>query len=186
MSSDKHMIRQEFITFGPKAIMPPGWEEEIKQKKKQGDPLSYVKNVNGWGVRMDITNGKITMIGEKTLGRTGTIKVILETAENTGPSIKLIPIPYDLYSHEGKYCEVNDRKGRENREFTTESKDEYERVYMGSSIVTPSEFFNQAVPSYFDLLKQKTLDDFVPKIADEISKIQAPAAIAATTETETT
>jgi hypothetical protein len=118
--------------------------------------------------------GKMTLIAEKSLGRNGTIKLIVESKEGTAPLIKNIPIPYDTYTHQGKYCEVNDRKQRTDTEFKKEDNDEFQRQFLGSSIVTPSEFFEQAVPSFSEILKQKTLDDFIPKIADELSKVQRP------------
>jgi len=166
LSNSKHVINQKIINFGP---------VEPKDRTKEGDPLYIQKKVDGWVVVSSVTeNGKVTMIGEKSTGRFGTIKVIVETTENTAPLLKLMPYPYDLYTHEGKYVEVNDRKERTAEEFKKENKDEYERQYLGSSIVTPNEFFNQAVPSFELLLKEKTLDQYIPKIADEVSKVQKP------------
>jgi hypothetical protein len=177
MSLDKHTLRQETWTYD-------AWAQERKKaqlqeqgKKQEGDSLLTSKNVNGWALRMDVNQyGKMTLIAEKTLGL-GTITVRLDTKE-IAPLIKLMPIPYDIFTHEGKYVEVNDRKQRENPEFKKDDKegDEYSRQWNGSSIVTPSDFFNQAVPSFEELLKQKTLDEFVPKIETELLKIKRPKA----------
>jgi len=161
---DNHTIRTRIISFDP--VKP-------KDRSKEGDSLYINKKVNGWTMVFDVTeNGKVTLIGEKSIGRFGTIKVIVETIENIAPLLKLMPYPYDLYTHEGKYVEVDDRKERTAEEFKKEDKDEYKRQYLGSSIVTPLQFFNQAVPSFELLLKEKTLNEFVPKISDEVSKVQ--------------
>jgi hypothetical protein len=176
MSLDKHTLRQETWTYD-------AWAQERKKaqlqeqgKKQEGDSLYTNKTVNGFDVRMDVNEyGKMTLIAEKNLGL-GTITVRLDTKE-IAPLVKLMPIPYDLITHEGKYVEVNDRKQRENPEFKKDDKEEeYSRTWQGSSIVTPSEFFNQAVPSFEELLKQKTLDEFVPKIETELLKIKRPKA----------
>jgi hypothetical protein len=168
--ADKHTVSVQSIPLG--RVDPKEIEE---QQKKLGDSQYINTKVNQWDCRLYVSEqGKIELVGEKSLGRNGTIKVIVQSQEYTSPLIKSIPYPYDAYTHQGKYIEVNDRRQTTNPEFTKEDKDEYQRQYLASSIVTPQEFFEQAVPSFGELLKQKTLDEYVPRITDELSKINRP------------
>ncbi len=176
MSTDPHVLSIQQIPYGITPIYPKGQKPEAEEKKKVGDSLYIQKKLNEWTLILDVNEyGKLTLIGEKSLGRIGTIKVTIDTTEYTTPLCKLIPIPYDHITHKGKYIEVDDRKQRTNEEFKKEDNDEYERQYLGSSIVTPAQFFSEMVPSFDVLMSDNTLNQHVSKISDEVKEVSKPS-----------
>jgi hypothetical protein len=68
--SDKHTIHQEFYEFGPINVVS---KYQYLDKSKESDTLSiYGNKVNGWYVICNVNQyGKVTMIGEKTMGSIG-------------------------------------------------------------------------------------------------------------------
>lgn len=176
MSSEDHVVSRQSFAYNISPIYPRGYKPPVEEQKIVGDSLFIQKKLNDWTLLLDVNEyGKLTLIGEKSLGRIGTIKVTVETREDTTPKVKLMPLPQNIYTHEGKYIEVDDRKQRTNEEFKKEDNDEYERQYLGSSIVTPTEFFSEMVPSFQNLLENRNLNETVSKISNEVSEVSKPS-----------
>lgn len=139
--------------------------------------LYIQKNVNRWTVRYDVEeNGKLTMSGSKTLGRllgTGgeesTINFTVETTENRSPLLKIVG--YDTYNP--KFVEVDDELDRTTETFKEEDKS-YKRKFEGSSVLTPTEFFQELILDFEELLSDKVSDAHVVKIAEKSAQVQKP------------
>ena len=177
MSLDKHTLKQETFAYDISPIYPLGYKLQAEEKKKKGDSISIQKNdVNGWYVMLDVNEyGKIEMIGEKTIGRLAgsgnesKIRLTVSSTENRAPLLKIVG--FDKYNPD--FVEVDDRLDRTTESFKSENEN-HKREFVASSVVTPSEFFNEVIPDFEELLKHKTLDEYVAKISDSASKVEKP------------
>ena len=167
--SDKHVTNQRIINFDPPEPVDP----------KKSDSVYISKNVNGWDLRLDVEeNGKITMIGRKTIGKSGltqseaTISLTLETTDHRVPALKKVD---SAYQFDPEFIEIDDRQDRVTESFKKENKDKYyRRQWPASSILTPNEFFSETIPDFEELLKDKTSNEYVSKISDKTAKVQKP------------
>lgn len=185
MSTDPHLVHQELIPFGISPIYPRGQKPQAEAKKIVGDSLYIQKKMNEWTLILDVNElGKVNMKAEKTIGRigrsgnTGTeakIRIELETTDNRVPLVKTI----GSNGYNVKFVEVDDEKNRTTESFKTknesyETSETYAHTWPNSSVLTTSEFFQEIIPEFEELLKEKILDGYVSKISDSASKVQKP------------
>ena len=163
--TDKHVRYQQTINF------------DRPVERKQSDSLHISKSVNGWSLGFSANeNGKISISASKTMGRLGkddneaTVKFILESTDHRVPAFKNIGLR-SLYNPD--FVEVDDRLDRTTESFKKESE-YYKREYPASSVLMIQEFFNEMIPEFQELVKDKQLGEHVSKIANEVSKVQQP------------
>ena len=124
-------------------------------------------------------DGKISIHASKPLGsveslaqgtdREASISIDVNSTQKRAPPLKIV----GGYRYEPKYLELDDKLDRCTESFKQEDQ-YYKRVFPASSILTVEEFFNEMLPTFRDILKDKTFNASVTKITEETSKVQKP------------
>ena len=165
-----------------------------QQEKPKSDSIFLRSKIGNWEVLFNTyENGRVQILASKRVGRLqgagqsyGTIEqnsdlgearisLKLETSIKRVPNLKEVN---SYHSHRASYdnpqwVEIDDRLERTTESFKKEDE-HYKREYPASSVLTASEFFNEVIPGFEKLLKDKKIAEYITEISEETSRVQKP------------